>query len=89
MSTYFTEGLLHALEVGLLVEVIGHQLSHHGLYDIHHQPQEDADQHLQSRYVHHDVLVPVHSSPSLLEVPQMRCITAGNVKATTNGDWQL
>ena len=80
MSSYFTEGLLHALEVGLLVEVIGHQLGHHGLDDIYHQPQEDADQHLQSKHVHHDVLVPVpvpvHSSASLLEVPQMQCITA-------------
>ena len=88
-STYFAKGLLHALEVGLLVEVIGHQLGHHGLDDIHHQPQEDADQHLQPRHVHHEVLVPVHRPPSPLKVPQIRCSTAQNVKAMTKGNWQL
>lgn len=79
-STYFTEGLLHALEVGLLVEVIGHRLGHHGLDDIHHQPQEDADQDLQPRHVHHDVLMPVHSLASPLEVPQMQNITVQTSK---------
>ncbi len=77
-GTHFTEGLLHALEVSLLVEVIGHRLGHHGLDDIHHQPQEDADQHLQAKHVHHEMLVPVpvHSFSCLLEVPQTQCITA-------------
>ena len=42
------QGFLHALEVGLLVEVARHELGKQGLQDVHNEPEEDADQHLQT-----------------------------------------
>lgn len=35
-GAYLAEGLLHALEIGFLMEVVGHQLGCHGLNHIHH-----------------------------------------------------